>query len=72
MNMVTRTSLVCFLAMSMMIFDGTLGRSTRQLRSTSCDNDGDCGYEDFCHYKFKKCRPCKLFLSVIILHLLIG
>merc|ERR1712038_100055 len=43
--------------MSMMIFDGTLGRSTRQLRSTSCDNDGDCEYEDFCHYKLKKCRP---------------
>jgi len=57
MNMVTRTSLVCFLAMSMMIFDGTLGRSTRQLRSTSCKDNGDCEYGNFCHYKFKKCRP---------------
>ena len=49
--MVTSTSLICFLAMSMMTFDGTFGRSTKE-----CNDDGDCGETDFCHYKYKKCR----------------
>ena len=56
MKMVKSTSLICFLAMSMMMFDETFGRTTRELRSTKCENDGDCGETDFCHYKYKKCR----------------
>ena len=59
MNLVTSTSLICVLTISVMLFDKSVGRSTE------CNDDGDCGESDFCHYKYKKCRRgkqlCRIF-----------
>jgi len=61
-TMAKTSTMICIFFVSMVAWDNAVARTTNvQKRSTTCNDDGDCGDDDYCHFKWKKCRPGKAF-----------